>query len=148
MRFFQEVSQNRVLWVAVTAWFVAQALKVVFYYLIEREWDFKRFFGLGGMPSSHASVVCALSTAVGLSSGFYSAQFATSFVLAAVVMTDAAGIRREAGKQATLLNRLMKDMIEEGHGLNYDTLKELLGHSPFEVLIGALLGVLLGFLMM
>ncbi len=148
MRFFQEIAMNRVLLVGVVCWFVAQALKVVFHLIIEQKWDFARFFGLGGMPSSHSSVVCGLATAVGLQSGFYSPEFAISFVLAAVVMTDAAGVRRAAGKQAALLNRIMADMMQHGRGLTYESLKELLGHSPFEVLIGALLGVLIGFLMM
>ena len=148
MRFFQEIIMNRVLLVAITCWFVAQALKVVFHLIIEQKLDFSRFFGLGGMPSSHSSVVCGLATSVGLSSGFYSPEFAISFILAAVVMTDAAGVRRAAGKQAAVLNQLIADMFDPDRGLTYETLKELLGHSPFEVLIGALLGILIGFLMM
>ena len=138
---------NRVLLVASTCWFVAQALKVVFHLIIEQKLDFSRFFGLGGMPSSHSSVVCGLATSVGLSSGFYSPEFAISFVLAAVVMTDAAGVRRAAGKQAAVLNRLISEMFDPDHGISHETLKELLGHTPFEVLIGALLGVLTGFLL-
>lgn len=148
MRFFQEIAMNRVLLVGVVCWFVAQALKVVFHLIIEQKWDFSRFFGLGGMPSSHSAVVCGLATSVGLISGFYSPEFAISFVLAAVVMTDAAGVRRAAGKQAAALNRLMAELFDPEHGISYEALKELLGHSPFEVLIGALLGVLIGFLMM
>jgi acid phosphatase family membrane protein YuiD len=143
-----EMLANRVLTTCVTAWFVAQVLKVVFYYLLERRWDLGRMFGLGGMPSSHSAVVCALSTAVGVSRGFYSPEFAIAFVLAAVVMTDAAGVRRAAGKQAALLNRIMRELTEEGKGLTHETLKELLGHSPFEVMIGALLGVLTAVLIM
>ena len=148
MRFFTELISNRVLVVAVICWFVAQALKVVFTYIVERKWDFSRFFGLGGMPSSHSAVVCGLATAVGLAEGFYSSGFAVAVILACVVMTDAAGVRRAAGKQAALLNRIVQDMIANGRGLTYETLKELLGHSPFEVTIGALLGVLLAVLIM
>ncbi len=147
MQFFQEIVLNRPLRVAVVCWFAAQALKVVFHFVIEQRWEFSRFFGLGGMPSSHSSVVCGLATSIGLASGFNSSIFALSFVLAAVVMTDAAGVRRAAGQQAAVLNRIVRDMIAEGHGFTYDSLKELLGHSPFEVLIGALIGVLVGFLM-
>ena len=148
MRFFQEIAMNHVLLVGVVCWFVAQALKVVFYLIIAQKLDFSRFFGLGGMPSSHSSVVCGLATSVGLLKGFYSPEFAISFVLAGVVMTDAAGVRRAAGKQAAVLNQLIAEIFDPNQGLNYGKLKELLGHSPFEVLIGALIGVLIGFLMM
>ena len=148
MSFFQEVFSNRVLMVAVAGWFSAQALKVVFTYLLERRWDFGRFFGLGGMPSSHSSVVCGVAAAVGIQKGFYSVEFAIAFVVACVVMTDAAGVRRAAGRQAALLNKLVQDMIASGQGFTYERLKELLGHTPFEVLMGALLGGLLAVLIM
>ena len=145
MQVFSEMAQNRVLWVAVLGWVAAQALKVVFPLLLERKLDLKRFFGLGGMPSSHTAVVCALATGVGIASGFHRVEFAISAMLAMVVMTDAAGVRRAAGKQAAALNRIMKELMENGKGFSYETLKELLGHSPFEVLVGALLGILLAF---
>lgn len=145
---FYEVLANRVLMTCVAAWFVAQALKVLFYYVLEKRWDLGRMFGLGGMPSSHSAVVCALATAVGVSRGFYSPEFAIAFVLAAVVMTDAAGVRRAAGKQAVLINKIVRELTMEGKGLTHETLKELLGHSPFEVMIGALLGVLIAVLIM
>lgn len=148
MQFFEELFANRVLLVGVLGWFFAQALKVVFTYVLERKWDFSRFFGLGGMPSSHAAVVCGLAAAVGISRGYYSAEFAIAFVLAGVVMTDAAGVRRAAGKQAAMLNKIVQDMIASGRGLSGETLKELLGHTPFEVLVGALLGVLIAFIVM
>ena len=145
---FYELIANRVLMTCVLAWFIAQALKVLFYYILEKRWDLTRMFGLGGMPRSHSAVVCALSTAVGVSRGFYSPEFAIAFVLASVVMTDAAGVRRAAGKQAALLNKIVRELTEEGRGLTQETLKELLGHSPFEVLIGALLGVLIAVIIM
>ena len=148
MQFFEELFANRVLLVGVLGWFFAQALKVVFTYVLERKWDFSRFFGLGGMPSSHAAVVCGLAAAVGISRGYYSAEFAIAFVLAGVVMTDAAGVRRAAGKQAAMLNKIVQDMIASGRGLSGETLKELLGHTPFDVLVGALLGVLIAFIVM
>ena len=148
MRFFQELFRNRVLWAGATAWFAAQVLKVVFTALLEKRWDFSRLVGLGGMPSSHSAVVCALGTAVGVARGFFSVEFAICFMFAMVVMTDAAGVRRAAGKQAALLNRIVQDAMMSGKGFNNERLKELLGHTPFEVVIGALLGVLVGFLMM
>ncbi|MEA4897151.1 divergent PAP2 family protein [Bacillota bacterium Meth-B3] len=148
MRVLNELLANRVLWVAVVGWFVAQALKVVFTYIIERRWDFGRFFGLGGMPSSHSAVVCGVATAVGIARGFYSIEFTMAFVTASVVMTDAAGVRRAAGKQAVVLNKIVQDMVAGGLNFSNEALKELLGHTPFEVLMGALLGVLLAVLIM
>ena len=148
MRVLNELLANRVLWVAVVGWFVAQALKVVFTYIIERRWDFGRFFGLGGMPSSHSAVVCGVATAVGIARGFYSIEFTMAFVTASVVMTDAAGVRRAAGKQAVVLNKIVQDMAAGGLNFSNEALKELLGHTPFEVLMGALLGVLLAVLIM
>lgn len=148
MRFFTELFANRVLWVAILCWFVAQALKVVFAFIVDGRWAFDRFWGLGGMPSSHSAVVCGLATAVGLSVGFYSAEFAIATVLASVVMTDAAGVRRAAGKQAAVLNKIVQDMISRGRVPTQENLKELLGHSPFEVTIGALLGILIAVIAM
>ena len=149
MRILSELLQNRLLLTSIAAWFAAQALKVVFAALIDKKWNFRRFFvGLGGMPSSHSAVVCALATGMGIARGFYSVEFATCFILAMIVMTDAAGVRRAAGKQAMVLNKIVQDMIAEGRDLTGEHLKELLGHTPFQVLIGALVGVIVAFLLM
>ncbi len=149
MRYIQEILGNRVLLVAVLAWFGAQFLKIVFTAVIEKKWDFSRlFFGLGGMPSSHSAVVTSLATAVGISAGFHSVEFAMSVMLAFIVMTDAAGVRRAAGRQAVVLNKLMQDMIDVGKNPTKEKLKEMLGHTPFEVVIGALLGVLIALVFM
>ena len=120
---------------------------MVFTFVLVRKWDFSRFFGLGGMPSSHAAVVCGLAAAVGISRGYYSADFAIAVVLAGVVMTDAAGVRRAAGKQAAVLNRIIEDMFTNGKGWDDEKLKELIGHTPVQVVAGALLGVLIGVLL-
>lgn len=146
MRILHEMAQNQVLITGVLAWFIAQALKVVFVVIADRRIDLSRMFGLGGMPSSHSAVVCSLATACGLTCGFYSVEFAISAILATVVMTDAAGVRRAAGKQAVQINRIVQDMIESGRGLTYENMKELLGHTPFEVLVGAIIGIILAFL--
>ena len=149
MRYIQEILANRILGIGILAWFAAQFLKIVFTAIIEKKWDFSRlFFGLGGMPSSHSSVVCALATSVGIARGFYSAEFAICTLLAFIVMTDAAGVRRSAGKQAALLNKIVQDMVEAGEWPTTDRLKEMLGHTPFQVIIGALLGVLIALLFM
>ena len=146
MRILMEIGQNQVLLTGLLAWFVAQGLKVVFTVIVDRRIDLTRRFGLGGMPSSHSAVVCSLATGCGLTCGFYSAEFAIAAILATVVMTDAAGVRRAAGKQAVQINRIVQDMIESGRGLTYENMKELLGHTPFEVLVGAILGIILAFL--
>ena len=100
------------------------------------------------MPSSHASVVCGLATSVGIARGFYSVEFAMCTMLAFIVMTDAAGVRRSAGKQAALLNKLVQDLVEAGQWPSTEKLKEMLGHTPFQVIIGGLLGVLIALLFM
>lgn len=149
MRYIQEILSNRVLWIAVAAWFAAQFMKIVFTAIIEKRWDFSRLlFGLGGMPSSHSAVVCSLATAVGISRGFYSVEFAMCTMLAFIVMTDATGVRQAAGKQAALLNKIVQDMIAAGEWPTTEKLKEMLGHTPFQVIIGALLGILIALLFM
>jgi len=103
--------------------------------------------GPGGMPSSHSAFVTSLAVAIGLTEGWDSGMFAVSFVFAAVVMYDAAGVRRAAGRQARVLNQLMTIMLKEGH-FPATKLRELLGHTPFEVVMGALLGTAIAWLML
>ena len=146
MRYLNEIAVNRALLASVLSWFIAQVMKVVFTAMITKKWNFGRMLGLGGMPSSHAATVCGLSTAVGRLCGFYSVEFAICCMFSLVVMTDAAGVRRAAGKQAALLNTIVQEMFNDGIVVTYERLKELLGHTPFEVLIGALLGILIGFI--
>ncbi len=149
MRYIQELLSNRVLWIGVIAWFGAQLMKIILNGIIEKRWEFSRlFFGLGGMPSSHSAVVTSIATAVGIARGFYSVEFAISTFFAFIVMTDAAGVRRAAGRQAVVLNKIVQDMISGGKNLSSEKLKELLGHTPFEVIIGALLGILIALLFM
>ena len=100
MYVFEELFANRIMWVGVLAWFVAQAIKVLLALIREKRFRYQLFFSLGGMPSSHSAIVSALSASIGLVNGFNSSEFAISFVVAVVVMTDAAGVRRAAGKQA------------------------------------------------
>jgi hypothetical protein len=117
-----------------------QAVKVVLSFAIERRVNFRRFFETGGMPSSHAASVCTLSTLVGLGQGFVSPLFAVTGFFSLIVMYDAAGLRRAAGRQARALNRIIQDLqlhrqVEDAH------FRELLGHTPLEVLMGALFGI-------
>lgn len=148
MKQLMDLQGNRVFWACLLSWFLAQAAKVLLCRVLEKKWDFKRFLGLGGMPSSHSSVMCTLAVSAGIMRGFGSLEFVMSTVMALVVMTDASGVRREAGQHARILNKILQEMKENDNGLTFDTLKELLGHSPFEVAIGALLGVLVGLLVM
>ncbi len=145
------VLPNYPLWAALCAIIVAQLIKVPLYYLPNRTWNFRLFLSTGGMPSSHSAAVTALATAVLLEHGPNSSYFAIAVVFALIVMFDAAGIRRHAGEQAVVLNRLIDDMnqlVKEMKNWSGQTeqvkrkkLKELLGHQPIEVLVGAIFGI-------
>jgi acid phosphatase family membrane protein YuiD len=131
---------NQPLICAAIAWFIAQAMKVPLYYRVEHVWDWHRFMGSGGMPSSHTAMVVSLALAVGLLNGFDTALFAICVVLAMIVMYDATGVRREAGTQATVINQILKDVLINGKRISDEELKELVGHTPFEVLGGFIIG--------
>lgn len=137
-----DIFSNRVLWCAVTAWFVAQAMKIPTYWFVERKWDLMRFFGSGGMPSSHTAFVVSLAIMIGAVEGFHTSLFALSVVLAAVVMYDATGVRKETGNQAEILNEILRKVFVNGEQIANDDLKELVGHTKVEVLGGAVVGVM------
>lgn len=141
MSYLQQLVANSVLITALIGWFAAQALKIVLSW--DKKLDFKRFIGSGGMPSSHAAFVMSLTMAVGFENGFDSATFAISAVLAFVVMYDAAGIRRSAGQQAAILNKLVESVVKADFPGTEKKLKELLGHTPIEVFGGAILGIII-----
>ena len=113
--------------------------------IIKRKIDVRLFTTTGGMPSSHSAGVMGLSTAVGLINGFHSIEFAISIGFACIVMYDAAGVRRAAGKQAACLNRIIMDIYKQDLAEAGGKLKELLGHTPMQVFVGALYGVLYAF---
>ncbi|MBQ2113912.1 MAG: divergent PAP2 family protein [Selenomonadales bacterium] len=135
---------NHILVSAVLAWAAAQIIKTVLAYRKTKELDLERLFGSGGMPSSHTAFVVAMATAAAMVEGLASSTFALSFILASIVMYDAAGVRQAAGQQARVLNRLIKQLRSE-HILPERELKELLGHTPLEVLGGAVLGFLIAY---
>ncbi|WP_276954415.1 divergent PAP2 family protein [Allomeiothermus silvanus] len=138
-----ELLSNQVLWTAVLASFIAQVLKLLIYYAVEREWQWERFVETGEMPSSHAATVSALATGVGITEGWGSAYFAIAAVLAFIVMYDATGIRRAAGMHAQLLNDLVEELQElRKQGPKPEPLKELLGHTYLEVAVGAIIGAM------
>lgn len=140
------IFNNKILGCALLAWFVAQLLKVMIDLLLKRKLNIGRMIGSGGMPSSHSAMVTALAVAVGRTAGASSVLFAMCFVLAAIVMYDAAGVRRETGEQAKILNQMIENWIDDDTDFGRE-LKELVGHTPLEVFAGAALGIAIGFIM-
>jgi acid phosphatase family membrane protein YuiD len=130
---------------ALLAWGIAQVTKVVLTSVVQRSLNLRVLAETGGMPSSHAAIVMGLTAAIGRMNGVGSAAFAIALIFSVVVMYDAQGVRRAAGRQAAVLNRLVDDLVSM-RGIQEDRLRELLGHTPFEVLVGAALGVGVGLL--
>ncbi len=144
---WKELLGNQVLVSSVIGWTVAQVLKTIIDCALNKSFNAERLTGSGGMPSSHSATVCALTTSAALCYGFGSFEFAVSFVMAMVVMYDAVGVRRETGKQAKLLNWMMSEnpfklkINELNAEILQETLKEYVGHTPLQVVAGAVLGI-------
>ena len=157
MAVWKELLENRVLLTAAAGWFLAQFLKTMLFLLINREWNWERMWGAGGMPSSHSSMVCSLTVAVGRYAGVANPLFAVVLMFAFVTVYDAMGVRRETGNHAKLLNKYLNIFAihtadKDGDGTPDEpiqpiNLKELVGHTPLEVTGGVALGLLVGFLM-
>lgn len=143
MQVFYEIVHNKCVYIPFVLWFLIQTFKVLSDLIINKRLNVKRIVGAGGMPSSHSAVVCSLATCIGKEYGFGSGIFAIAVVMAFVVMYDAAGIRRASGKQARILNKIL-----ETPGLTtievQEKLVEMLGHTPIQVFVGALLGIVIG----
>ncbi|NLK40235.1 MAG: divergent PAP2 family protein [Clostridiales bacterium] len=133
---------NQILVSAIIAWFLAQVLKIFTNNFKRREFSFSLFVASGGMPSSHSSSVCAMTTSTAIVCGLDSHEFAITFILSLIVMYDAAGVRRAAGEQAKALNKLIQHLLKGETEIANKDLKELIGHTPVEVFAGALLGIL------
>jgi acid phosphatase family membrane protein YuiD len=131
---------NKTLIAALLGWFIAQAVKVPLEFITHRRWNWSLLLRAGGMPSSHSALVSGLALALGLYYGFDSPYFAIGFILCMVVIYDATGIRRQAGRHARIINRMIIDLTF-GHPLKQEELREVLGHSPMEALVGTLLGI-------
>jgi acid phosphatase family membrane protein YuiD len=131
---------NRVLIVPGAAWLVAQILKVLVSLFTERRINLRLLVSAGGMPSSHSTLVAGLATAVAIQHGVGSSLFAVVFAFATIVMYDAAGVRRAVGIQAQLLNQMIDELFA-GHPISETHLRELIGHTPFQVIVGAALGI-------
>lgn len=133
------------LWIPVITWFVVQCTKIVIELIKNKKLNLRRIVGSGGMPSSHSAFVCSLATTIGITEGVSSPLFAMAVALSAIVMYDAAGVRRAAGKQAKILNQIIES---EGENIDvHEKLIELLGHTPLEVYVGAFVGIVMAFLL-
>lgn len=140
----QAAAGNPVLFLAVLAWFIAQVLKVVINLTVQKELNLRLLISSGGMPSSHSALVCSCAATIGQLDGLHSTSFALAAVLSLVVMYDACNVRRAAGEQAKILNRIVDHWEELFPAMVGKDLKELLGHTPLQVCMGALLGVIVG----
>lgn len=140
--FFLQIYSNKILMATICAWLIAQTIKVVIGVFRKKKFDFRLFIGSGGMPSSHASGAACLATSIGIECGFNSVYFALAFAFAIVVMFDAQGVRRSTGKQASILNTIMEDIYWRGK-IQQLRLRELIGHTPVEVIMGMLLGIMI-----
>ncbi|MCT7953645.1 divergent PAP2 family protein [Laspinema palackyanum] len=140
------IIDNRVLLVATLACLIAQSAKLAIELARNRKFNFRVMVETGGMPSAHSALVTALATGIGQTAGWNSTEFALATIFAVIVMYDAAGVRQAAGKQARILNQIVDEFFSEDHDLNEARLKELLGHTPFQVIVGAILGVCIAYI--
>ena len=144
MSFLQELVHNRIFVSAVLGWFIAQVLKTIIHLFLTKQFVAERMIGSGGMPSSHSATVCALATATGMVYGGGSFEFAMAVILAIIVMHDAMGVRRETGIQAKVINEMLEVFTNMGKKMSpEEKLKEFVGHTPLQVLAGAILGILI-----
>lgn len=144
MNFLQDLIQNRIFVSAVLGWFIAQVLKTIIHMFITKKFVAERMIGSGGMPSSHSATVCALATSTGMIYGGGSFEFAIAVILAIIVMHDAMGVRRETGIQAKVINEMLEVFTNMGKKMSpEEKLKEFVGHTPLQVLAGAILGILI-----
>jgi acid phosphatase family membrane protein YuiD len=144
---FLEIYRNKIFMTTLSAWVIAQSIKVTLGVIRHKRFDFRWFVGTGGMPSSHAAGAACLATAVGLEYSFTSVYFALAASFAIVVMFDAHTVRHSTGKQAHILNKIMDDIYWQGR-IHEGRLRELIGHTPIEVIAGACLGTVIAFLSM
>ena len=142
MHYFIDFITNPFIIATASAWFISQLAKLLIHWGVYKEFDIKRFVGDGGMPSAHSATVSSMATFSGIYYGFGSFQFAICLVLAIIVCRDAVGVRMETGKQAKILNEIREYFDEIGKGTMNDVkLKEFVGHTPLQVVVGFILGM-------
>ena len=148
MQAIQELLSNRVLISGLVGWGAAQVLKTIIYALMHHTLDLTRIFGDGGMPSGHSATVCAVATSAGILYGLGSFPFAISVIVAIIVMHDAMGVRHETGEQAKVLNQMIEEWIDISEKnspfLQNMHLKEMVGHTPLQVMAGMVVGIVVG----
>ncbi len=142
----KEMLENSLLWNTMFVMVFVQSLKFLVNWIKTGKLDFRWFVRTGGMPSSHTATVFALSTMVGIKEGFSSTIFAVTLIFSLIVTYDATGVRRAAGKQASVINKIVQELQIE-HKVGRERLVELLGHTPLEVLVGAFIGIIMGILL-
>lgn len=143
MEILSDIVNNRCLWIPFFLWLSIQLFKFFYEWFVNKKINFHRLLGAGGMPSSHSAVVCSLASLTGREVGYGSAEFAMAVILALIVMYDACGVRRAAGKQASILNKLISTPGLTNIEIQ-EKLTEALGHSPKQVFVGALIGIIIG----
>jgi acid phosphatase family membrane protein YuiD len=141
------VFQNKVFLATLIAWVSAQTIKILINSVREKRFNFRWVVSTGGMPSAHSAGVMSLATAVGIQEGFNSTVFIATLIFALVIAFDAQGVRRSTGQQAEILNKIMEDIYWR-RKIQEDRLKELIGHTPFEVLVGSVIGIAIAALVM
>ena len=145
MNTFTDFIQNKYIYIPILLWFGIQLFKLLYDLVTTKKFNFKRILGAGGMPSSHSAVVTSLATLIGKNIGVGTPMFAMALIFAFVVMYDAAGVRRAAGKQAHLLNKIIETPGLTGVEVQ-ERLVEVLGHTPLQVIVGAAIGIIVGIL--
>ncbi|TCP64261.1 divergent PAP2 family protein [Baia soyae] len=152
---FAQLFDNFCLWTSVTAIFLAQFVKVLLNFSLHRKWNWRWFYLSGGMPSGHTSAVTSLAASIGITQGFHTTSFAIATIIGIIVMYDATGVRRQAGMQAQAINQLIDDFAALLHEIrtsklnleHRNRLKEILGHKPIEVFVGAWFGIFVALMM-
>jgi len=140
------IFRNKILIIALITWILNQSLKLLIFYITEKKWDIRRFIGAGGMPSTHSALSVCVATTIGIKEGWGSPLFALATVIAFIIMADAAGVRRETGEQAKVLNKIILEFFKEIK-LKDKRFKELVGHTPFEVIVGAFVGMVMAWIL-
>ena len=140
------IFRNKIILIAFIAWILNQSLKMIVFYITEKKWDIRRFTGAGGMPSTHSALSMCVAITIGIKEGWETPLFALAIVIAFIIMADAAGVRRETGEQAKVLNKIILEFFKEIK-LKDKRLKELVGHTPFEVIVGAFMGIVMAWIL-
>ena len=147
MTYLLDLFSNKIIIVPILAWLVSQIMKIIIHAIVEREFRLERLVGDGGMPSAHSATVSSLVVMCGWGAGFDSAAFAISIIVSIIVMHDAMGVRREAGKHANTIKQLAEIVngmfAEENEEVRTEKLKEFIGHTPLQVVSGAVLGIVI-----